>query len=137
MNSDWHPKIYHMTEEKHKIPQAWRAVRGAILRRDHFKCYRCEDGNRRNLTVHHIIPREEGGNEEHENLITLCKACHDLVEEAGCRSLLDIQGTIDVHTKQEPEPTASEERQESFVRPAWHRWVYGSQRGSRQGTNHE
>lgn len=30
------------------------------------------------LTVHHIIPRSEGGSHDLVNLVTLCRPCHDL-----------------------------------------------------------
>ena len=60
-----------------------------ILYRDNFTCQHCgefhamkneygiyipiDDGN---LNVHHIKPVSEGGGDEPENLITLCKNCH-------------------------------------------------------------
>lgn len=39
-------------------------------------------GRYANITVHHIIPRSQGGSGENPcNLITLCWHCHDKVEE--------------------------------------------------------
>jgi 5-methylcytosine-specific restriction endonuclease McrA len=31
------------------------------------------------LTVHHVLPRSEGGLDNPENLLTLCRPCHDKV----------------------------------------------------------
>lgn len=42
-------------------------------------CIRC--GENKDLTTHHVIPREFGGENEKENLIQLCDECHLEVEE--------------------------------------------------------
>ena len=63
-----------------------------ILYRDNFTCQKCgtfhafqnihgvflpiDDGE---LEVHHIQPVSEGGGDEPENLMTLCKNCHKLI----------------------------------------------------------
>jgi len=42
-------------------------------------CPRC---NKRNVsTIHHLIPRRWGGKDNVENLLLLCKECHDEIEE--------------------------------------------------------
>ena len=56
----------------------WAKVRERVLRRDHRRCRHCQTG--RALTVHHIVPRAEGGTDEPRNLVTLCAACHDWAE---------------------------------------------------------
>ncbi len=48
--------------------------RQAILDRDHKKCAKCKSHNQ--LEVHHIVMQYLGGNDNPENLITLCAACH-------------------------------------------------------------
>ena len=49
-----------------------------VLTRDKHTCQYCKGKNKENrLEVHHIIYRRDGGSDEQENLITLCKACHD------------------------------------------------------------
>lgn len=50
--------------------------RGAILHRDNYTCQCCGKKNCR-LEVHHIRFRSNGGTDDEENLITLCKECHD------------------------------------------------------------
>jgi len=44
----------------------------AILKRDRFRCQVPGCNCRRNLHIHHIIPRSHGGTDEPENLIVLC-----------------------------------------------------------------
>ena len=50
--------------------------RSAILHRDNYTCKCCGKKNCR-LEVHHIKFRCNGGTNDEENLITLCKECHD------------------------------------------------------------
>ncbi|MDQ7826937.1 MAG: HNH endonuclease [Candidatus Eremiobacteraeota bacterium] len=47
-----------------------------ILKRDRFRCQAPGCRCRRNLHVHHIIRRSQGGTDDPWNLITLCEACH-------------------------------------------------------------
>ncbi len=56
----------------------WMHNKAKVLERDGYKCYICHKTT--NLHVHHIIPRQEGGTDEMENLITLCAGCHKSVE---------------------------------------------------------
>jgi hypothetical protein len=48
----------------------------AILKRDRFRCQVPGCNCRRNLHIHHIIPRSHGGSDEPANLIVLCEKCH-------------------------------------------------------------
>lgn len=64
-----------------RIPDA---IRGAVLRRDHFTCQECgwtiDEYNRadpRILELHHKIHHAKGGDNTESNLITLCNICHD------------------------------------------------------------
>ena len=50
--------------------------REAVLHRDNYTCQCCGKKNCR-LEVHHIKFRRNGGTDDEENLITLCKECHD------------------------------------------------------------
>ena len=54
--------------------------REAILHRDNYTCQCCGKKNCR-LEVHHIKFRSNGGTDDEENLITLCKECHDGVHD--------------------------------------------------------
>jgi len=49
-----------------------------VLDRDNYICQYCKGKTKDSkLEVHHIIFRRNGGSDEQENLITLCKTCHD------------------------------------------------------------
>ena len=55
-----------------------------VLDRDNYKCQnpKCKCKTKRpKLEVHHIIFKRNGGSDEPENLITLCKDCHDEIHE--------------------------------------------------------
>jgi len=53
-------------------------VKSYVLDRDNYICQHCKGKTKdKKLTVHHIIFRSKGGTDSPENLITLCKTCHD------------------------------------------------------------
>ena len=54
----------------------WKILRGKRLKLDNYKCIRC--GKTSNLEVHHntYISRGYGVSDEIDNLITLCRDCH-------------------------------------------------------------
>jgi 5-methylcytosine-specific restriction endonuclease McrA len=52
------------------------SVRRAVLQRDRFRCRSAGCGGTSFLAVHHLVPRERGGENALENLITLCSGCH-------------------------------------------------------------
>ena len=45
-----------------------------VKSRDDYTCQTC--GSHKNLQVHHIIQRKDGGSDRPDNLITLCENCH-------------------------------------------------------------
>jgi len=51
-------------------------VRREILERDGHRCRSAGCGSARFLAVHHRTPREAGGTNDPENLVTLCSSCH-------------------------------------------------------------
>lgn len=51
-----------------------------VLNRDKYTCQHCKGKSKeKRLQVHHIVFRRYGGSDDEENLITLCKICHDSV----------------------------------------------------------
>ena len=52
------------------------SVRAAVMARDRHRCRAPGCANTRFLEVHHITPREKGGSNRAENLVTLCSSCH-------------------------------------------------------------
>jgi ATP-dependent DNA helicase RecQ len=56
---------------------AWQAVRRVVIARDGNRCRDCrEPAARRELDVHHLVRRADGGRDEVSNCITLCDGCH-------------------------------------------------------------
>jgi len=58
-------------------------VRREVLARDKHRCQAPGCGRTRFLEVHHIKARVKGGDNQPENLVTLCAACHRLWHERG------------------------------------------------------
>jgi 5-methylcytosine-specific restriction endonuclease McrA len=62
-------------------PKAYAKLREHILERDGGNkdiggnCCLC--GRNRSFDVHHVIYRSHGGGDVEENLVTLCRRCHD------------------------------------------------------------
>jgi len=53
-------------------------VKEYVLFRDNHECQYCKGKSKEGrLEVHHIIFRSNGGSNKQDNLITLCKTCHD------------------------------------------------------------
>jgi len=58
-------------------------IRREVLSRDRHRCRAPGCDRTRFLEVHHCVPRSRGGNNQPENLMTLCGACHRLWHEKG------------------------------------------------------
>jgi hypothetical protein len=63
------------------------ATRQAVLARDGHRCRVQGCTRSRFLEVHHVKPRNEGGSNKPENLVSLCSACHRLAHEHGLTHL--------------------------------------------------
>ncbi len=53
----------------------WREVRRVVLKRDGNRCRACKRGG--SLDAHHLLKRSQGGKDEANNLIAVCRECHD------------------------------------------------------------
>jgi 5-methylcytosine-specific restriction endonuclease McrA len=62
-------------------------IRREVLSRDRHRCQSPGCGRRHHLEVHHIVPRQKGGTNDPENLMTLCSSCHRLMHEKAVGSL--------------------------------------------------
>lgn len=56
-------------------------LRDDVLERDDHSCVSC--GSEGDLQVHHIIPRDSGGENSEDNLATLCADCHFYAHGGG------------------------------------------------------
>ena len=63
--------------------EAWQKVRRARLHIDDYKCQRC--GRGKNLQVHHISYEHLGQAGEIEDLVTLCRECHEEIHKGDIR----------------------------------------------------
>lgn len=69
------------------------SLRAQVLHRDQFRCRCC--GIRERLTLHHLIPRRDGGGNYRSNLLTLCARCHRGWHNAEARWFrLDFKGWL-------------------------------------------
>lgn len=61
-------------------------LRKAVYNRDEWKCRHC--GNRQMLDPHHVQHRSAGGEHAMNNLLTLCRKCHD--DEHDGRLVIEV-----------------------------------------------
>lgn len=122
MSEGWEAKVYCMPDRESGLQHAeWRLLRDKVLERDRYTCLRCDTRFKvkSKLSVHHLVPRANGGTNVMHNLVTLCHPCHDLVEVNDLRTRAAIMGSFETDTKiitQDYAPTD------------WHEWVYGGAR---------
>jgi len=50
-----------------------------VKKRDGYKCICCSSRSLSDLTIHHIIERNDGGSDRPDNLLTVCRDCHDKI----------------------------------------------------------
>lgn len=134
--SDWH-RVYRKNYKKTQYTDDWAKAKVACLKRDKNTCQRCDKkGNNyeRHVTAHHIIPRAEEGANDLSNLITLCDPCHDFVEIHDLRTWAEIIGSYEDEVNRSLEASENERTEDRtdegyhFIRPDWHKYVYGGQR---------
>lgn len=63
---------------------AWRKIRDAVMRRDHWLCQPCQRKSKVTAAteVDHILPKSQGGTDEGDNLQAICSACHKAKTQA-------------------------------------------------------
>lgn len=86
----------HALKNPDVLKNKWLYQRGAnygfantkafALDRDSYTCQSCKGKTKDSrLEVHHIVFRSNGGSDESENLMTLCKTCHDKVHSGAIK----------------------------------------------------
>lgn len=57
----------------HKVP----LTRYNVFKRDNYECVYCnKKGDRKTLTIDHVIPKSKGGKDTWVNLVTSCRKCN-------------------------------------------------------------
>ncbi|MEN2992147.1 MAG: HNH endonuclease [Bacteroidia bacterium] len=59
------------------VPVPYKQVpltKANVFRRDGFRCVYC--GSSQALTLDHVVPRSQGGDDSWENLVTACESCN-------------------------------------------------------------
>lgn len=71
-------KIAWWTYQKGEM-YGYQNLKQYILDRDNYSCQCCKKDSKKNieLHIHHILFRSNGGTDTKNNLVTLCKPCHD------------------------------------------------------------
>jgi len=73
-----HSDVDHSTARPARLKIS---IKKAVLKRDRGQCQIC--GERQWLDVHHINPRENGGNDDLSNLATVCRGHHRSLHARG------------------------------------------------------
>lgn len=64
---------------------AWQNQRARVLKRDNGCCQHCGT-TCKPMDVHHILPPKQGGTDDLDNLITLCRKCHSQTATYGFKA---------------------------------------------------
>jgi len=76
----WKSRVYRKRERNEGLKH-WGSIVAKFCKVFKYQCQACRKRcTKDRLTVHHIIPREFGGDEDDGNLILLCRTCHDEIE---------------------------------------------------------
>ena len=125
--NDWHENVYGGERGDKLNKNQYRELLKSFSKRFKYTCQAC----RKRLTVrsgalslHHILPREQGGESEPENLILLCGGCHDIVE-LDWEKYRTYQSILYAFADR-PERVTKEKRVDYGVR--WQQWVYGGKK---------
>ena len=71
-------------------------IKSYVLFRDNYTCQHCKGKSKDSkLHVHHIIFRSQGGSDNVDNLICLCKTCHDKLHKNEIK--LNAKGLKKIH----------------------------------------
>lgn len=76
----------------------WEDIREDVLARDDYECRFCgmsdeehQEEYKHGLHAHHIIPDAEGGPTSMQNLITVCRSCHQTLEVTHARAVSQLR----------------------------------------------
>ena len=134
---DWRTKVYRRKKIDYDFnSENWKEIRDAVFVRDKQVCLRCDKRfrNKQDINAHHITPRANGGSDDFSNLVTLCNECHDFVEINYFRTRAEIMGSYESEIVVGMDEIVYD-REESFDRPDWHKYVYGGVKRQKRWSN--
>ncbi len=73
----WLKNSEHKYRELKDYPEDWGMRRKAMALRFNYTCQICDRRGWLGFHIHHAIPLSKGGNNSLDNLIYLCKWCHE------------------------------------------------------------
>lgn len=120
--SGWRSKVYHGKASSGMGKNKHRALKTAFCKRCKYTCQACRKRRSRDLlSLHHIIPEVKGGSHDLNNLVLLCRQCHDRIEAdiQKYRTYHDISYVFADRSKRIPVKRKTE------VGIKWQQWVYG------------
>jgi len=57
----------------------WSKIRAAVLKRDNWTCQQCKTKLKK-FDIHHIVKQRLGGSDAIDNLMTVCRKCHYILD---------------------------------------------------------
>ena len=69
-------EFHVVSDKKTLVPSKLKAK---VIKRDRGKCVNCQ--KTKNIQIHHINPKSQGGENSSDNLVCLCGACHSLFHQ--------------------------------------------------------
>jgi len=119
MKDNWGQRVYQPGEPE---DIDYIAMKREMTKVAGYTCESCRKKfPQRELTLHHVIPRCEGGPTEPDNLIVVCNPCHNLIEPLEFRTKVHIRYyAAKTKLKIKRRPIVAMEKQND-----WHQWVYG------------
>ncbi len=113
----WYRKVYKQKDNSMTVEFDFEKNSALCFTRDKNTCQSCRRKlNKYSVSAHHIIPRNRGGVAMVENLITLCKGCHDEIEELNFTKYDIMYYKEDSKIQVKRKPIGTED---------WHSWIYG------------
>ena len=119
----WQARVYSPSQTN--MSEDYVALKRSFCRQFNYCCQACRKRFSADcLSLHHIVPREEGGADEGDNLILLCHSCHDKVELDPRK--YGSHGEIAYSFCARKPPKPKWDRKE--IGANWQSWVYGGRR---------
>lgn len=114
-----------MTQENQN-KGSWQSIRKEAISRDGGVCRFCDISNEEHkdeygyaLSVHHIIPKSDGGSNELDNLITVCRSCHKTIQHTQASAFAELADDSSPETDSEDEDDAADEGDEVDEGDKW------------------